>query len=283
MTRPCSTPSRSGLLAVDGARLYHEVRGSGPAVVLVGNPMDADAFASLADVLAEDHTVVTTDPRGIHRSQVDAAVDVTAEVRAADLAALIEHLGLAPSIVVGSSGGAVSALALAQYRPDLVRVVIVHEAPLEELLDDRDARRATTDTMISTYLSGDVAGAWALFLAEAHIDPADGPQLPAEPDPQAAADERFFFTHLLRPTTRWVPDLPRLQAGGARIVVGIGDDSTGQVCDLTSRALAAGLGIAPTLFPGDHVGFLAAPAAFADRIRAVVRGDVPGASAEARR
>lgn len=263
-----------GLLTVDGARLYYEVRGAGPAVLLIGNPMDAEAFAPLATALADGHTVVTTDPRGIRRSPVaDADRDVSAEVRAADLAALLVHLALTPAVVVGSSGGAVSALALAQYRPDLVRAVVAHKAPLTELLDDREARRAATETMIATYLSGDVAGAWALFLAEANLDPsdpADGPQLPSEPDPQAVDDERFFFAHLLRPTTRWQPDLARLRAGGARIIVGIGSESAGQVCDLTSRALAAGLRVPPTLFPGDHLGFLADPPAFADRLREVI-------------
>ncbi|MEP6980446.1 MAG: hypothetical protein ABJA16_06740 [Nakamurella sp.] len=86
-------------------------------------------------------------------------------------------------------------------------------------------RGAATETMIATYLSSDVAGAWALFLADVHAsDPAEGPQLPPEPDPRAVADERLFLAHLLRPTTRWQPDLARLRAGGARIIVGIGTE-----------------------------------------------------------
>ncbi|MEU4603927.1 hypothetical protein AB0F43_13180 [Kribbella sp. NPDC023972] len=39
-------------LTVPEAELYYEVRGSGPLVVLVGAPMDADSFAPLADLLA---------------------------------------------------------------------------------------------------------------------------------------------------------------------------------------------------------------------------------------
>lgn len=269
--RTADSPVLVRTLPVPGAELYLEVRGHGPTVLLVGNPMDADAFALLADLLAADATVVTTDPRGIHRSPVDdRTAPVTVETRADDLAAILAEIGGGPALVLGSSGGAVSALALAQRHPELVATAIVHEAPLEELLDDREERRAASDRMVATYLSGDAAGAWALFLAEANIempDDGDGPQLPPEPDPQAVADEAFFFTHLLTPTTRWVPDTEALRRGGVRIVVGIGEESTGQVCDLTSRALAASLGVEPTMFPGDHTGFVTEPDRFAARMR----------------
>ena len=84
-------------LTVPGARLHHEVRGSGPLVVLAGAPMDATAFAPLADQLAHDHTVLTTDPRGINRSSVaDRDRDSTPEMRANDLFRLIAHLDAGP-------------------------------------------------------------------------------------------------------------------------------------------------------------------------------------------
>ena len=66
-----TVPVTAQMLDVPGAHLYHEVRGRGPLVVLVAAPMDARAFAPLADLLATDHTVLTTDPRGINRSPVD--------------------------------------------------------------------------------------------------------------------------------------------------------------------------------------------------------------------
>jgi pimeloyl-ACP methyl ester carboxylesterase len=52
-------------LKLPGARLYYEVRGSGPALLLIsGGPTDADVYAGLAPVLADKYTVVTYDPRG---------------------------------------------------------------------------------------------------------------------------------------------------------------------------------------------------------------------------
>jgi hypothetical protein len=72
-------------LGVPGALLHYEVRGHGSAVVLVGAPMDARPFTALADLLADDYTVLTTDPRGINRSLVDdPGQDSTPELRADD-------------------------------------------------------------------------------------------------------------------------------------------------------------------------------------------------------
>jgi pimeloyl-ACP methyl ester carboxylesterase len=70
-TRTSATPVTARTLDVPGARLYYEVRGQGTPVALVGAPMKASSFAPLADLLAAEHTVLTTDPRGINGSAVD--------------------------------------------------------------------------------------------------------------------------------------------------------------------------------------------------------------------
>jgi len=263
-------------LDVPDARLHYEVRGHGPLVVLVGAPMDATAFAPLADLLAADHTVLTTDPRGINRSSVsDPDRDSTPQMRGADLSLLLTHLDAGPAAVFGSSGGAVTALALAQAHPEQVHTVIAHEPPLTELLDDREQLRAGTDDIIATHLAGDVQGAWRKFLAQADIflpEPVFEQMFGGEREPQAAADERFWFAHEMRPTVSWQPDLDALRAGPTRIVIGIGEESGGQLCDRTSTALGAGLGVEPTVFPGGHTGFVEDPARFVDQLRAVLQG-----------
>jgi pimeloyl-ACP methyl ester carboxylesterase len=243
-------------------------------VLLVGAPMNATSFAPLADLLAVDHTVLTTDPRGANRSQVaDPDQDSTPELRADDLSRLLAHLGAGPATVFGSSGGAVSVLALAQAHPEQVRTVIAHEPPLDELLDDRERLREETEGMIATYLAGDVKGAWARFMKTANIhlpEEVFEAMFGGERDPQTVADQDFWFAHELRGTTRWVPDVAALRSTPARIVVGIGEDSAGQLCDRTSRALATALGVEPTMFPGGHTGFEEDPVAFAARLRAVL-------------
>jgi pimeloyl-ACP methyl ester carboxylesterase len=57
-------------LDVPGAKIYYEVRGSGPLLALVGAPMGSSEFVALADVLASQYTVVTYGPRGTEHSTV---------------------------------------------------------------------------------------------------------------------------------------------------------------------------------------------------------------------
>jgi pimeloyl-ACP methyl ester carboxylesterase len=130
--------------------------------------MDATSFAPLANLLAGDHTVLTTDPRGINRSPVDdPAQDSTPQMRAGDLSRLLTHLGAGPAAVLGSSGGAVSALALAQAHPEQVHTLVAHEPPLIELLPDRAERHAGNEEVIARWLAGDYAGSWTAFLDNA--------------------------------------------------------------------------------------------------------------------
>lgn len=248
-----TTTVTAGNLEVPGARLYYQVRGSGPLLALVGAPMNADAFAPLADLLATDHTVLTTDPRGIKRSSVaDRDADSTPEQRADDLSRLLVHLDAGPATVLGSSGGAVTALALAQAHPEQLSTVIAHEPPLIVLLDDHATIKAGTDAICETYLSGDVLGAWAQFMAQANIELPEGAlehMFGGDRDPQDVADEWFWFAHEMRPSTYWRPDLTALRDSPVRIVGGIGVQSAGQECERTTTALTAAIGIEPTRSP----------------------------------
>ncbi len=83
-----TAPALADTLAVPGATLYLEVRGEGPLVVLFGTPMDAQSFAPLAELLAADHTVLTTDPRGIGRSPVAGRDPDETPVRSGDASRL---------------------------------------------------------------------------------------------------------------------------------------------------------------------------------------------------
>ncbi|MEV6073358.1 alpha/beta hydrolase [Nocardia sp. NPDC052001] len=267
-----STPAHT--LEVDDARLHYELRGTGPLIALVGAPMDASAFAPLAELLAVDHTVLTTDPRGINRSPVhDPEQESTPQLRAGDLSRLLAHIDAGPATVFGSSGGAVTVLALAEAHPEQVHTVIAHEPPLIELLDDRVALHAGTEEIIATHLSGDTLGAWGKFMSQANIQLPPGlleMMFGGERDPRQLTDEHRWFTRELRATTHFSPDIAALRAASARIVIGIGEDSSGQLCDRSSRALTTALGSEPTLFPGDHTGFVGDPDSFATRLRAVL-------------
>jgi pimeloyl-ACP methyl ester carboxylesterase len=277
MISPTTDTVPAHTLSVPGARLHYELRGAGPLVALVGSPMDAASFAPLATLLATGHTVLTTDPRGINRSPVnDPDSESTPELRADDLSRLLAHLDADPAAVLGSSGGGATVLALAQAHPERVHTVIAHEPPLAQLLPDRQALTSATDDMIATYLRGDVIGAWGKFMRTANIELPEGVlEMMFGPDRDARqlADERRWFAHELRATNGWQPDLAALRTASPRIIVGIGADSAGQLCDRASRVLAAELGIEPTMFGGGHTAFAEDPERFAAELRAVLGND----------
>lgn len=259
----------TAFLDVPGARLRYQIRGSGPLLLLMGSPMEAAAFAPLADALAGDYTVVTHDPRGVAGSTLaDIEQDSTPELRAADVLAILDVSGADSADVFGSSGGAVTGLALAERHPDRVRTLLAHEPPLLELLPDAARRRAEVDDMIETFRREGSLSAWRKFMISAGFDPGDHDDgAAAAPAPDGSAEQEAqaarFFDHELRGTTRFLPNISRLTAGPARVLVGIGADSAGLTTYPTSTALADLLGSPPLVFPGDHGGFLAEPAAFA--------------------
>jgi pimeloyl-ACP methyl ester carboxylesterase len=259
-------------LDVPGARLYYEVRGSGPLLVIVGAPMPAADFAPLADALAVDHTVVTLDPRGMAHSVLDDPdQDSTPALRADDVVAVLDALDAGTADVFGSSGGAVTGLALVTRHPDRVRTLVAHEPPLLELLPEAAEQRAAVEDMIDTFHREGLGPAWVKFMVNAGFDlsrlPAPPPGPPSE---QALTDGARFFDHELRGTTRYLPDVRGLTAGPAQVIVGIGVESGDLVTDRTSRALAERLGTSPVMFPGDHGGFIGHAEAFADVLRKVI-------------
>lgn len=260
-------------LDVPGARLHYEVRGQGPLLLVIGSPMAAAEFAPLAHALATDHTVVTYDPRGFADSPVDDPEGPSnPDLRADDVAAILDALGAPSADVFGSSGGAVTGLALVARHPGRVGTLVAHEPPLLELLPDAEAQRAATADIVETFRSDGLQAAWMKFMVNAGFDvaafgsDADGPPEPANPE-QALAEGARFFLHDLVPTTQYVPDFEALRASGSRIVVGLGAESGHLLTQRTSVAVAQRLGVDTTEFPGDHGGFMGAPAEFAARLR----------------
>src|SRR5918911_1990028 len=131
-TTSTTHPIQSAVVRANGTALYCETRGSGPAVLFVsGATGDAGHFARVADLLADEFTVVTYDRRGNSRSPRPAGWAATStEEHADDAAALLRALDLTPAAVYGNSGGAIIATCLLVRPPQVGRGAILHEPPL---------------------------------------------------------------------------------------------------------------------------------------------------------
>ncbi|MFD9486230.1 alpha/beta fold hydrolase [Streptomyces sp. NPDC059991] len=267
-TEPWTRPE-VGALAVPGATLHYEVRGAGPLLLLLGGGnSDAAVFERLGAVLAADHRVVTVDPRGNSRSTLDGPpVDQRIEVHADDAYRLLERLspGGGPVRVFGSCSGGLTALELARRHPERIAALVVHEPPAFGLLPDAAERLAFIDGVYGTFRREGTAAAMAEFSALFGGRPA--PELPEAHDNTA-----FFLAHMLRPSTRFLPDVAALAPLAERIAVAGGRDSRTQTVHRPAEVLAERLGRRLLEFPGGHVGYVRWPEEFAGVLRGALAG-----------
>jgi pimeloyl-ACP methyl ester carboxylesterase len=278
-------------LDAPGAVLHYDVRshdaGTAPALLLIGSPMGAAGFTTLASHFT-DRTVVTYDPRGVERSaRTDDAKESTPDEHADDLYRVITALDSGPVEIFASSGGAVNALALVARHPEVVRTLVAHEPPAAQVLPDREAALAANRSIQETYHRDGFGPAMAKFImlvghkGEIAPDFADQPApdpanfgLPADDD--GSRNDPLVGQNIVT-CTHYQHDVDALRAASTRIVVATGADSTGEMAHRAAVALAEVLGTSPVTFPGDHAGFLGGeygmtgkPDAFAATLRDVL-------------
>jgi pimeloyl-ACP methyl ester carboxylesterase len=266
-------------LEVPGVTLYHEREGTGPVLLMIpGGPADAGAFATLAEHLTDRYTAVPYDPRGNSRSVPDDPTrDQDMDVHGDDAAALIDAVAGEPAYVLGSSGGAQIGLNLAARHPDRVRTLVAHEPPCAKLLPS-EAWAGIQEAYQSYRARGVEAGLKrfekAIGMEDAQPDQPPGPPTPEmlEAWTRISGNLDDFLAHGLLPISGYVPDIAALRDGPARIVVGVGESSGGQLAHQGALALAERLGVATVTFPGDHGGFGSRPAEFAKTLHQVLGG-----------
>jgi pimeloyl-ACP methyl ester carboxylesterase len=273
---------------VPGVALTYDIRSaegtSGPALLMIGSPMDATGFAALAGYFT-DRTVVTYDPRGAGRStRTDDGRESTPEQHADDLHRVISDLGGGPVDIFASSGGAINALALVTAHPEDVRTLVAHEPPAAKVLPDCEQALAAVLAIRLAYEKGGFGAGMARFIATTgHRGefPADFADQPA-PDPAAfgmpadddgTRDDILLGQNLIS-CTHYEPDFDALRAASTRIVIGAGEESDGEMANRAGKVVAERLGQQAVIFPSHHGGFVAAdgpwggkPEEFAAKLR----------------
>ncbi|SNT65994.1 Pimeloyl-ACP methyl ester carboxylesterase [Asanoa hainanensis] len=273
-------------LKVPGATLHHEVRGTGPTLLLVcGGVYDAAGYAGLARALSDRYTVVTYDRRGNSRSPLDGPPGPQSlPEHADDAAALLDAVGGGPAHVFGNSSGAIIGLDLAARYPDRVRTLVAHEPPLFDLLPERDHFRSVIDEVEKTFAADGPEAANAVLGRGLDMGPAEEDDRapgggPAEaPDPETLEmfgrlekNFAFFIGYEVPPFARYTPDYATLRGGPVRIVPAAGEASVGQPPFRAAYALGERLAAPTVPMPGDHGGFGQRVPEFAARLDALLR------------
>lgn len=288
--RLCTLETPAVDLVYDVSTPESGAAGSHPTLLMVGHPMDASGFATLASYFG-DRVVVTYDPRGLGRTgRKDGREDRGPELHVADLHALITALGPGPVDVFASSGGAINAIALVAAHPDDIHTLVAHEPPLLLLLPDAEAALAAERGVQETYRArGWGAGMTAFIgLTSWHGEFTDAYFAQPAPDPAAfgmpTEDDGTRTDPLLSGTgnaiTSYRPDVEAIAASPTRVVIGVGVESGDTLTGRTTPATAELLGVPVTEFPSHHGGFLGGeagysgePEAFAARLHEVLDGD----------
>jgi 3-oxoadipate enol-lactonase len=174
------TANHSGTLETNGARIYYEVEGSGPPVVLIhAGVANLRMWDDQATALRDAYRVIRYDTRGFGRTETD-AVEFS---NRADIAALLDHLGEESAHVVGFSRAGSIALDFAIEYPDRVRSLVVgaggisgYESPEESPAETFEAAETLLDARDWEALAEWEAAYWA-----------DGPGQPADRVPDVHA------------------------------------------------------------------------------------------------
>ncbi|MGQ0608680.1 MAG: alpha/beta fold hydrolase [Chloroflexota bacterium] len=285
------TEATTRTLDVPGATLTYDVRrgtSDAPPLFLVGLPMAAPGFATLGSHFT-DRTVMTYDPRGSERStKSDPTSPATPDDHADDLHRIIQAFDAGPVDLFGSSGGAITALALVAKHPEDVRLLVAHEPPLASVLPDRENAMAVTRAVGETYQAMGFGAGMAHFIAAVSHkgefpdgfaqQPAPDPAMfgmPAEDD--GSRTDGLLGSNNMVNTTHYEPDFDALGAASTRIVIAAGEESEGEMAHRGALGVAERLGRQPVIFPGDHGGFFGGeygqtgkPDEFAAKLRQVL-------------
>jgi pimeloyl-ACP methyl ester carboxylesterase len=156
--------------AVNGIELAYERRGGGAPLVLIhGYPLDHTIWEPVASLLENDFDLILPDLRGFGQSASPRTPYLLADL-AADLAALLDHLGIERAALAGHSMGGYVALAFARAYPRrLLGLGLVASQSVADPPDKKAARHAMAGRVEADGV-GEVAGSMpALLTANAAL------------------------------------------------------------------------------------------------------------------
>jgi 3-oxoadipate enol-lactonase len=111
-------------LPLDGARIFYEVTGDGPALVLInGGGLDCRMWQPQVGPFSARYRVIRYDPRGIGRSETTDRTATWSTRR--DLRLLLSQLGIEHAHVVGLSWGGSLAIDFALDHPSMVSSLVL--------------------------------------------------------------------------------------------------------------------------------------------------------------
>jgi pimeloyl-ACP methyl ester carboxylesterase len=267
-----NTEPNGRILEVNGVRIYHEVRGSGPSVLFIaGATGDCGHFQQAAELLSDEFTVVTYDRRANSRSpRPDGWESTSTEEQSEDAAGLIEALGIAPAVIFGSSVGAIIGLDLLIRYPELVRGAILHEPPMiAGMSNPEEVMGAIQQVVEGGMQRGGSRGGCETFFRFVASDEAFENLDPHLRERMLGNGETFLGTEMgaFEP---YQPDEAALTAIEVPVRVMVGPESAPFFAE-TAQWLADRMNVELERLPGGHTPYFDRPEEMANTIRPLLK------------
>jgi pimeloyl-ACP methyl ester carboxylesterase len=146
---------------IDGAAIEYDVRGEGPAVLLLhAFPLSSFMWDAQVEALAATHRVVRFDARGFGGSAPGDG-PLTMERIADDGAGLLDHLGIDKAVVGGCSMGGYAAFAFVRRHPQRLAGLVLQDTRAGA--DSAEARANRTTLAAKVLAEGPSAAAEAFL------------------------------------------------------------------------------------------------------------------------
>ena len=265
-------------LDVPGAKVYHEVAGSGPVVLCIsGADGSCDIWRGFVPGLTDHYTVITWDRRGFSRSYLTGEQDYDHRIErdVDDAAELIKKYSPnEPITVIGNSSGAIIALKLLIRHPDLVKTVIPYEPPAVSFLpaDDADWHWKKHQETYATYRKSGVHPALEGFAELTHAKQKNLAKFIDFAKPYMFSNTMYWFERefMTYPFTKFDVE-NEIQPLKEKLLLINGEESPeGPYQVRANLLLAEKLGVEVVSFPGEHVGHATHAEAFAKKFVEVV-------------
>jgi pimeloyl-ACP methyl ester carboxylesterase len=126
-----ATDTLKAYALINGLKMYYQVQGTGqPVIVLHGGFGNTELFMPDITALAKNNKVILVDLQG-HGRTADIDRPIVPDSMANDIAALIKHLGLGKTHIIGYSLGGLVALRLAIQHPELLDKAVLVSCPFK--------------------------------------------------------------------------------------------------------------------------------------------------------
>jgi pimeloyl-ACP methyl ester carboxylesterase len=278
---------QSGFVKTDGDELYYEVRGQGkPLLMISAGGGDGDYYSAVADILCDEYKVITYDRRANARSTKNNPQNFEISQQSRDAVAVLHAVGETSSFVFGNSSSAVIALDMAKTQPQVVRAMVVHEAPVPRMLPQASKWQGFfASCYLTSFRFGSSVAAlrWMLGIEvpvrqmiKAQMKAIEYAKIHKGQNNESRISSKdttdFLMKQELLPVTNYLPDVELIKKNGVRVFIAVGIWALNKKAWLAQIAqiLAEKLECELVTFPGHHGSYMDMPDEFAVTLRSIL-------------